>query len=252
VLDGAAATAFEPALAGPLAGAVLYPDDMSGDPLAFVQAIGRAAASAGAELRCGSEVLGLRVRDGRIDALDTTEGPLRAGTVVLAAGVWSPALVRGTGLALPVQGAKGYHLDHAPAGGDPRVPVYLQEARVVVTPLPGRLRLAGVFDLAGLDDSIDPRRLAAVRQAGVRRIRGLAGREPVHVWRGLRPCAPDGLPILGRTRRLQNLVLATAHAMLGFTLAPVSGRLVAQLVAGDEPAHPLALLDPDRFTRRRR
>jgi D-amino-acid dehydrogenase len=252
VLDGAAATAFEPALQGPVAGAILYPDDMSGDPLAFVQAVGRAASGAGAELRCGSEVLGLRLRGGRIEALDTTRGRLRAGTVVLAAGVWSPRVVRGTGLSLPVQGAKGYHLDHAPLAGDPQVPVYLQEARVVLTPLPGRLRLAGVFDLAGLDDSVDQRRLAAVQRAGERRIRGLAGREPVHVWRGLRPCAPDGLPILGRTRRLENLVLATAHAMLGFTLAPVSGRLVAQLLAGEPPAHPLALLDPDRFTRRAR
>jgi D-amino-acid dehydrogenase len=252
VLPAAEATAFEPALAGPVAGAVYYPDDRSGDPLAFVQAVGRAAEAAGAEIRCGVEVLGLRTRGGRIEALETSAGPLPAATVVLAAGVWSPRLVQGLGLSLPVQGAKGYHLDRPAADGDPRVPVYLQEARVVVTPLPGRLRLAGVFDLAGLDDSIDRRRLAAVRSAGERRIRGLAERPVVHVWRGLRPCAPDGLPILGRTRRIENLLLATAHAMLGFTLAPVTGRLVSQLVRGQEPAHDLSLLDPDRFTHRLR
>src|SRR4051794_29538400 len=107
VLAGDEATAFEPALAGPVAGAIYYPDDRSGDPLAFVQGVGRAAEAAGAEIRCGVEVLGLRVRGRRIEALETSAGPLSAGTVVLAAGVWSPRLVKGLGLSLPVQGAKG-------------------------------------------------------------------------------------------------------------------------------------------------
>lgn len=248
-LPGSEATDFEPALLGPVAGAIYYPGDLSGDPLVFVDAIGRAAADAGADIRTNVEVRALRARGGRIHELETALGRLRAGTVVLAAGAWTPGLVRGLGLSVPVEAGKGYHIEYATAVGDPRVPVYLQEARVVATPLPGRLRLAGVLELSGLDLSFSPARLAAVRRAGERRVRGVAARRPHSVWSGLRPCPPDGMPIVGRPSRYENLVLATGHAMLGFTLAPLTGQLVAQLVAGEMPSHDLSLLDPNRFRR---
>jgi D-amino-acid dehydrogenase len=247
-LAGAEATAFEPALAGPVAGAVYYPGDLSGDSLAFVRAVGAGAREAGAEIRTGTEVLSIRSRGGRVDELETTAGLVRADAVVLAAGVWTRGLARGLGLALPVEGGKGYHVDYPEGATDPRVPVYMQEARVVATPLPGRLRLAGMFELAGLDLSVDPHRLGSMRRAGERRVRGVAGRRVLEVWRGLRPCAPDGMPLVGRPGRYDNLVLATGHAMLGFTLAPVTGALVAELVAGAQPSHDITLLHPDRFT----
>jgi D-amino-acid dehydrogenase len=247
VLTGAEAEGLEPALAGPVAGAVHFPDELSGDPLAFVRAIGRAAEEAGAEIRTRTEVLALEARRGRIARVETTAGPLGAGTIVLAAGAWTPRVARGLGLALPVEGGKGYHVDYPAAEGDPRIPIFLREAHVIATPLEGRLRLAGTLELSGLDLSVDRRRVAAIERAGGRRVRGLEGRPVAEVWRGVRPCAPDGLPIVGRPERYENLVLATAHAMLGFTLAPVTGRLVAQLAAGEAPEHDLALLHPDRF-----
>jgi D-amino-acid dehydrogenase len=252
VLSGAEACELEPALAGPVAGAVYYPEEMSGDPLAFVHAVGAAATAAGATIRTGTEVLALRAGRGRITSVETTAGRFVAGAVVLAAGAWTPRIARGLGLAIPVEGGKGYHVDYASLDGDPRVPIFLQEARVIATPMAGTLRLAGTLELVGLDLSVDRRRLDAIERAGRRRVRGLEGRRVVEVWRGLRPCAPDGLPILGRPASYANLVLATAHAALGFTLAPVTGVLVAQLVANEEPAHDLTLLHPDRFKPRAR
>ena len=243
VLTSVEACELEPALAGPVAGAVHYRDELSGDPLAFVRAVGRAAEAAGAEIRTQTEVLAVEPA-GRVL---TTAGPLSADTLILAAGAWSPRVVSGLGLTLPVEGGKGYHVDYNATPTDPRVPVFLQEARVIATPLPGRLRLSGTLELSGLDLSVDARRVAAIERAGRRRVRGLEGRAVVAVWRGLRPCAPDGLPIVGRPAAADNLVVATGHAMLGFTLAPVTGELVGQLVAGEEPAHDLTLLHPDRF-----
>jgi D-amino-acid dehydrogenase len=142
---------------------------------------------------------------------------------------------------------KGYHLDYAGAEGDPHVPLFLQEARVVVTPLPGKLRLAGTLELGGHDLALNERRLDAVRRAGLRRVHGLDGRNVIHRWSGARPCAPDGLPLVGRPRAYDNLVVATGHAMMGFTLAPVTGALVADIVSGTQPSQDIALLDPDRF-----
>jgi D-amino-acid dehydrogenase len=247
VLDDREACLLEPALVGPVAGAVYYPDELSGDSHEFVRVVGRAAADAGVDVRTRVEVRALRAAEGRIVELETDAGPLAPDTVVLAAGAWSPQLVRGLRLKLPIEAGKGYNLEFARGDGDPRVPVFLQEARVIATPFARAIRLAGTLELAGLDLTIDERRLRAVERAGRRRVRGLAERRYQSVWSGLRPCAPDGLPIVGRPRSYRNLVVATGHAALGFTLAPLTGRLVAQLVAREPLDHDLAPLHPDRF-----
>lgn len=247
LLTAGSAYRSEPALQGPVAGAIFYPDDLSGDPLEFVRTTSRAAVHAGTSIRTGAEVLALLAKSGRVTAVETTVGRLTAGEVVLAAGAWSPRLLRALSLRLPLEAGKGYHVDFDSMPADPHVPIFLHESRVVVTPLPGRLRLAGTLELAGLDLGVDRRRVDAIVRAGVRSVRGLVARPPREIWRGLRPCAPDGLPVIGRAEPYENLVVATGHAALGFTLAPLTGRLVAQLVAGETPDHDLAPLSPGRF-----
>ncbi len=246
VLDLAEARALEPALTAAAAGAVYYPGDAQCDPLQFVLGVGAAAAEAGATIQTRVEALGLRRREGRVDAVVTTAGEVTAGTYVIAAGAWSPQLVGDLGLYLPVEGGKGYHVDLAAADGGPRIPVWLQEARVIATPLEGRIRLAGTLELSGLDLSVDRRRVDAVLNAGRRCVAGLGG-QVLEVWRGLRPLSPDGIPIVGRPESFDNVVLATGHGMMGLTLAPITGRLVGELIAGDESSHDLRPLRPDRF-----
>jgi D-amino-acid dehydrogenase len=221
VLDAGETRALEPSLAGPVVGGVRYPDEGRVDPRRFVEAVGRAAADAGVEIRTGTPVTELD------------------GEVVVAAGAWSKTLVP-----LPLEGGKGYHVDFAPAEGDPRIPTWVQETWTIATPLPDRLRLSGTLELAGLDLSISQPRVDKIRRGGERWFGGLAGRQPIETWAGLRPCLPDGLPAIGRLGRA---VVATGHAMKGVSLAPVTGRLVAQLLAGEEPEHDLAPFDPGRF-----
>lgn len=238
---------LEPSLAPGLAGAVYHADEAHCDPSAFVAALLDAARGHGAEVRGGVEILRLRRRNGRVDGLDTTRGPLGAGTVVLAAGTWTRALAREIGVHVPVEPAKGYHVEvDTPAlrGG---IPIYMEEARVIATPLDGRLRLAGTLELSGMDMRVDPVRLQALVGAGRRTLGLPASLRTVNVWRGLRPCAPDGLPVIGRVDGVENLLLATAHAMLGITLAPVTGEIVASLVGGEPPAHDVAPFAPSRF-----
>ena len=223
-----------------------YPQEAHVDPLRCVRALGAAAVTAGADVRTGAEVRRLR-REGDRIAIETRDGALRPETVVLAAGAWSGALARTAEVYLPLEGGKGYHVDLEGAEGDPRIPTWLQESWAIATPLPGRLRLAGTLELAGLDLSIDTRRADAVRKGGERGLRGLTGRPVIDIWAGLRPCTPDGLPVIGRPRGLSGLVLATGHAMKGVSLAPVTAKLVAELVAGETPSHDLALFRPDRF-----
>lgn len=225
VLDAAQTRELEPSLAGPVVGAVHYPDEGRVDPKRFVEAVGRAAGDAGVEIRTGTEV----------HSLDE----LRADTVVVAAGAWSRTLVD-----LPLEGGKGYHIDFERTDGDPRIPAWVQETWTIATPLPDCLRLSGTLELAGLDLSISQPRVDAIRRGGERWFRGLAGRPVLETWAGLRPCLPDGLPAIGW---LDRVVVATGHAMKGVSLAPITGRLVAQLVAGEQPEQDLAPFDPARF-----
>ena len=122
-------------------------------------------------------------------------------------------------------------------------------ARVAVTPMDGALRFGGTMELAGTDESIACRRVRGIVRAATRYFPAFsatdfAGIEP---WRGLRPVSPDGMPYLGRTRRWKNLLVATGHAMMGLSLAPATGKIVADLLAEKDPGVDLRLLDPERF-----
>ncbi len=224
-LDADRTRELEPALVGPVAGSVFYPDEGRVDPRRFVEAVGRAAEAAGVEIRTGVSVRSL--------------DELKAETIVVCAGAWSRELVD-----LPLEGGKGYHVDVERSDGDPRITAWVQETWTIATPLPDRLRLSGTLELAGLDLSISQVRVDAIRRGGERWFRGVAGRRVLDTWAGLRPCLPDGLPAIGR---LGKTVVATGHAMKGISLAPLTGRLVAQIVAGEEPEHDLAPFDPRRF-----
>jgi D-amino-acid dehydrogenase len=237
---------LEPAVGDRVAGGVYFPDEAHCDPLAFVYAVGRAAREAGAAVETAVAVHELRRANGGI-ALRTSHGEIRAGTVVLAAGAWTSSLAAPLGVFCPQEGGKGYHLDLQPSARDPQIPVSLDEAHVIATPLPGRLRLSGTLELAGLDASISRVRVDAIRRAAARVFAIDDERPELEVWAGLRPCTPDGLPVIGRPFGVEPLVLATGHARKGLSLSPITGRLVAELVSGERPSFDLGPLSPDRF-----
>jgi D-amino-acid dehydrogenase len=124
----------------------------------------------------------------------------------------------------------------------------LGEARAAITPMRETLRFGGTLELAGLDFSINERRLNAIVRAARRYLVDMGELETVEIWRGLRPCTPDGLPIIGRPPAFDNLIVAAGHAMLGMSLGPITGKLVAQIVCGEPPALDLRALRPERFS----
>jgi len=248
VLDAREAAALEPELRMDVAGAVHVAEDCNVDPQRLMDWLQRRAAAAGVAFRWGSEVSGWRAgAGGRIRAAELKGGePLEADEFVLCAGSWSPALARGLGLRLPMQAGKGYSLTLARPRRSPRACAVLAEARVAVSPMNGQLRFGGTMELAGLDETINPIRVRGII-AAVQRYYPEFGPQDfdgVQPWRGLRPCTPDGLPYVGRTARAPNLVVATGHAMMGVSLGPVTGKLVADLLDGvPGPAQ----LSPDRY-----
>jgi D-amino-acid dehydrogenase len=174
-----------------------------------------------------------------------------ADEIVLAGGSWSPEMVRDLGLRLPIQAAKGYSFMAPHLVGKLTVPLLLADARVAVTPLAEGIRFAGTLEMTGLDLSVNQRRVAAIRHAVPDYLPEFDLTEkPISqtgIWAGLRPCSPDGLPIIGRDARVGNLILATGHAMMGISLAPLTGQLVAEIVTGAPRSIALPLLSPTRF-----
>jgi D-amino-acid dehydrogenase len=134
----------------------------------------------------------------------------------------------------------------------PRLCSILSEARVAVTPMGNSLRIGGTMEFAGLDRSVRERRTQAIAVAAAQYFPALRAHDIAQVrpWAGLRlrPCSPDGLPYIGRFARYSNLCVAAGHAMLGISLAPITGQLVAQLLAGERPLIALEPLSPQRYS----
>lgn len=254
VLESDVLSMVEPWLRPGLAGGVFFPDDAQLLPDRFVASLAELASRRGVELRVGVEVRGFETRGGRIRGVRTGQEYLAVEEdtdVVLAAGAWSATLARGLGAEVPLQAGKGYSVTFEPGQALPRTPLILAEDRVAVTPMGSNLRLSGNLELAGMDLSVDERRARGISRAAESWTRNRpASPHPRQFWAGLRPCTPDGLPLVGRLPDCRNLILATGHGMLGISLGPITGRMVADLAKGREPAFAMRALDPARFAQR--
>ena len=236
-----------PGLRGAICGGLHFPDDGHMDPALFTRAMAGRAADSGAEVHRGTEAISLEPAGSGAVQVVTTRGDFVADQVVLAAGAWTPALAKGLGLTLPIEPAKGYSVDIERPADFPELPLYLGDAHCMLTPLGDALRLGSTLELSGWDMTIRRRRVAGLRRVA-ERVMGIPGDGPVRqIWRGPRPLTPDGLPFVGRVPRRERVILASGHCMLGLSLGPITGKLVAELAGGKAPSLDLTALSPDRF-----
>jgi len=249
-LNPEALHALLPGLRTRAVGGLYYHHDAHLEPAKFVRNLSNYLLQQGVAIYTNTEVYKLVPAGNRITTVETSEGIMTAREFILAGGAWSAQLLRALQIKLPLQGGKGYSITLA--AGEPKldVPCMLHEARVGITPMNGKIRFAGTMELAGLDLSISPRRVAAILKAVPEYIvdwHPLTQLNAAEVWSGLRPCTPDGLPYIGRFARYSNIIAATGHAMLGITLAPITGQLVAEIIGGKTPRVALAPLRCERF-----
>jgi D-amino-acid dehydrogenase len=251
VLPGAEMRDREPALADGVVGGVHYPEGATVDPYRFVVELAERAARAGASIRTGAEVRAVRVRGSRVEGVELVGGAIvAADVVVLAAGAHTVRLADPLGIRLPLQPAKGYHRDHDPRdGATPRLRTacILGEASVFCADLGGFVRFAGTLEFSGLNERMRRTRLEQLTVAAKRFLTGMGDSNPTSEWCGLRPCLPDGLPAIGPAAGNTGLFLATGHAMMGLTLGPVTGKLVAEYVLDGAPSADLRALSASRF-----
>jgi D-amino-acid dehydrogenase len=249
VLSPAAAAELEPGIRMAIAGAVFYRLDCHLTPGRLMAVLRRELQGAGVRMLHDTEVHGWRASKVRVEAVETSAGSLEADEFVLCAGIWSKELVRDLGLVLPMQAGKGYSLTLEAPPMRPRTCALLSEARVAMTPMGESLRFGGTMELAGIDETINPIRIRGIVKSVTRYYPDVSPShfEQAAIRSGLRPCSPDGLPYVGRFERFANLSTASGHAMMGVSLAPITGKLMAEILSDEAPAHSIAALRPDRY-----
>ena len=213
------------------------------DPLEIAQVLVAAAVQRGARFE-RNDVRTLLPTGDAIE-LTTPAGRREFATVVVCAGPWSAHLLAPFGLHAPLEPAYGYHVELQAHEPQVQAPLIYMDQKVLVTPMRGRLRASSYMEFSGSDSAPDPRKPVALR----RKLRALGYRcEPAGPsWRGARPVLPDYLPGIGRAPGSQRLFYAIGHQHIGLTLAPVTGELVADIVCGRQPRHPLDAFDLRRF-----
>ncbi|MCA9257744.1 MAG: FAD-dependent oxidoreductase [Planctomycetales bacterium] len=241
--DGTALTELEPALLPGLAGAWHYRSDAHLRPDRLMQKWPEVLTRYGVEIIPNVAVKELRAEGGKLAGVTTSQGELSAARYVLATGAKSPLLCKHLPFQLPIQPAKGYSITMPRPDTTPRIPLILEDYHVGVTPMTSGYRLGSTFELAGYDASINQQRVGLLRRAAEKSLRSPYCEPVEEVWTGWRPMTPDGVPYLGRAPHVENLLLATGHGMLGMSMGPGTGALIAELASEVEPT-----IDPTPYS----
>jgi D-amino-acid dehydrogenase len=252
-LDGPALREREPLLCAGVRGGWFHGEGTVVEPYRFVLEMADRAAARGADVRPGVEVREIRSERGRVIGVRTASGEdVEADSVVLATGAYSPELMASLGCPLPIQPAKGYHADRRREDlttPDLSVPCLLAERAVFCSPMENRVRFAGTLEFSGRNSKLRRDRLEQLDAAARRYFTATDLSDPVSEWCGLRPCTPDGLPVIGRVPGYSGAYVTTGHAMLGLTLGPVTGSLVADLMIGGSASLGIEAFRPERFAK---
>jgi len=253
VLDRAGFCRVEPALAltqHKFVGALRLPHDETGDCHLFTTRLADMAAALGVRFRFDTAIAGLE-RDGqRVAGVRTSAGTLVAERYVLALGSYSAAMLAPLDLRIPVYPVKGYSITVpiTDAAGAPESTVMDETYKVAVTRLGDRIRVGGTAELAGYSLALRQGRRATLEHVVTDLFPRGGDVAQASFWCGLRPMTPDGTPIIGATP-YPNLLLATGHGTLGWTMAAGTGRVIADLVSGRKPEIDVSELGVSRYGR---
>ena len=247
-IDGADLDTFEPALLDGLAGGYFYEFDSHVRPDRLNASWAGLSRARGVRIIEQCRLDAIDKAGNSIDALETAEGRMTADRYVFATGAWSRRWGDELGCAVPVEPGKGYSVTMSRPGTMPSRPMLMPEKHIGVTPYPDSLRIASMMEFAGYDDSIPDFRIRQLQDSARPYLKEPTGPVVEDTWYGWRPMTWDSLPIIGRLPNISNGLIATGHNMLGLTLAPVTGRLIADLVAERDVDLPVEAISPGRFS----
>ncbi|MDH5400544.1 MAG: FAD-dependent oxidoreductase [Cyclobacteriaceae bacterium] len=249
ILNREQAQQLDPSLTLDVVGGVYYPGDAFLSPNSLVESLQNTLQSRGVRFLWNENIKEISIQRNKISHIVTKDKSIEADEFVLAAGNESAALGKMMGIHLPLQPGKGYSMTLANPIEMPQVCSILTEARVAVTPMKEGLRFAGTLELGANSLGINKNKVKGIIESIPSFFPKFReenfSTEPV--WSGLRPCSPDGLPYIGRSKKLTNLTIGTGHAMMGVSLAPVTGEIISTIIDGKKHSISLELIHPDRY-----
>ena len=249
VLTAEQAMELDPGIEFDVEGAVYFEDDACMTPHIFMKMFRSTLEEMGVEIKYGTEVTDIKHKSGRIQYLRSKDDEIYADEYIITAGTWTNDLLKPLGINLPLQAGKGYSFLLQNPIVKPTIPSILVEGRIATTPMIDGFRIAGTMELTGKNHDINQRRVNGIIKNVSRFLPQFREQnfDDIKPWAGLRPVSPDGLPYIGRSQKVNNLLVGTGHAMLGWTLGPITGHLLAQEVIGEKPDITSELLAVERY-----
>lgn len=246
----------EPEALPDVQGGFFYPEDAHCNPQKLIKNLKAFLINKNVKFSYATEVVDTVFSNSKIVSLKVKNAQnefdeIKTEQVILTTGSWSGEFAKKMRLNLPMQGGKGYSFSQNQVSGKQiKHPAILCEAKVAVTPfLNNTVRFAGTMELSGLNQKVDMKRVDAIEKAGRNFYPTIEIFRPEisNIWQGLRPCSPDGLPYIGKTDSIDNLIIATGHAMLGISLGTATGKSVSDFIARKKQNCSMELFNPNRF-----
>lgn len=240
---------LEPTVDFNIKGAVYFDSDAHTTPTDFMPQMIALLRQKGVKFHLNEAITDLQFANDKIGSVQTSKRELKADEFILSAGSWSAVLAKKLRIQIPLQAGKGYRIDVYEDTGI-TMPAILAEAKVAVTPMQGFTRFAGTMEIGGINHTINQKRVKAIAKAAETFYNGLKIPEDAikNPACGLRPCSPDGLPYIGKTKNYKNLTIATGHAMMGWSLGPATGKLVSELIGEKPTSMKLDGFEVERFS----
>lgn len=249
ILDREGISKLEPRLKVDALGGVHFPGDAHLYPNKFLSQLRIELVKRGAQFIANSEVVNFETKGREIDMIKMQDGNKhKVQNVLVSGGSWTPFLLKKLGIKILLQDGKGYSFTIKKPQLKPSIPTILTEGKVAVTPMGDDLRIGGTLELGGLSSKIHKSRLAGIVESIPKYYPELKV-EKEHlktIWMGYRPCSADGMPYIGRSEKIDNLIVATGHGMMGMSMGPATGKLVSEITIGKTPTIDLSLMSVNR------
>ena len=240
---------LEPDVRVKVRGGVYFPGDAHITPQLLLNQLIHQLKDNGVIIKAQTAVTDFIIESGKIKLVKTSTEEFLFDEIVLATGSWSALVAAKLNLSLPMQAGKGYSFTLQNVEKNVRIPSIFLEARVAITPMGNTLRFGGTMEITGIDHRISMNRVKGIVDSIPNYYPEMKVDMPKQeeVWHGLRPCSPDGLPYIGRSKKIKNLVIATGHSMMGISLGPGTGKLVSEIIEETKNSISMNAFNPERF-----
>ncbi len=221
----------------------LYPNKLMRELVKYLEA-------KGVKMHRNTRIDRISHQDGKVTSIGSLGREFVGDAYLVASGSWSPAMARLAGIKVPLMPGKGYSFMVSQDDAKRMtIPSILCEARVAITPMNGSIRYGGTMEVGKINDRINMNRVRGIVESVPRYFPNFKPEVPQQkdIWFGFRPVSPDGMPYIGMSGKYDNLAIATGHAMIGLSLGPATGKIISDLLTGNQPEMNISSFSVDRF-----